>query len=467
MRIEIPHNFIPRHYQRPLFVAREKGVRRFFDVIHRRGGKDKTHLNLMIREMITRVGNYYYYFPTAKQGREALWDGKDKAGFPFLGHFPRDLIAGRRDDIMQVRLKNGSLFQVLGTNDPDTKVGPNPVGCVFSEWALQDPTIWDLIRPILVENEGWAAFNTTPRGHNHAYEMYRMAIADDRWFCQRLAACEHPVFNPGGEIPFTAVLTPEQIDAEIEQGMSESMARQEFFCDWDVSGDSILIPIQLVEAAYDRRVGGYSTLPKVMGVDVGMSLGGDPSAICGRQGPAVVELEEFRYDDTMQIAGHVRDRFRDGGYLRGYIDSIGWGAGVAHVLASWGLPFTAVNVAEAASESERFQRHRDELWWRGREFFAGKGCVVKASPLRSKLANELSGPTYSYLPNGRIKVESKDDLVKRGVKSPNLADALLLTLQDGTVTINDTLPSVRMSPTFGMLVGPDGRVADYGGPALV
>ena len=90
----------------------------------------------------------------------------------------------------------------------------------------------------------------------------------------------------------------------------------------------------------------------------------------------------------------------------------------------------SVNVAEAsASSSERFNRRRDELWWKAREFFAAKACAIDDGlPLAHKLAAELSAPRYAYLPSGRIKVEGKDELKRRGVPSPNIADAFVLTM---------------------------------------
>lgn len=66
------------------------------------------------------------------------------------------------------------------------------------------------------------------------------------------------------------------------------------------------------------------------------------------------------------------------------------------------------------------------------EFFADKTCsILESLPLKGKLAVELSTPNYETLPNGKIKVESKAALLDRGVPSPNVADAFLVTLADG------------------------------------
>jgi hypothetical protein len=76
--------------------------------------------------------------------------------------------------------------RVVGTDDVDKLVGVNPVGCVFSEYSLQDPRAWDLIRPILAENGGWALFLYTPRGRNHGHDMIEMAKRNPNWFAEVL-----------------------------------------------------------------------------------------------------------------------------------------------------------------------------------------------------------------------------------------------------------------------------------------
>ena len=194
--ITLPYKFTPRDYQLPFLQAMDSGYKRAVLVWHRRAGKDKTLVNLFAKRMHERVGNYYYYFPTYNQGRKILWEGKDKAGMPFLAHFPRALLKKRPNDSeMKLEYKNGSIFRVIGTDDHNAIVGPNPVGCGFSEYSLQDPSAWDYIRPILAENDGWAVFDFTPRGENHGYQLYKMALDDPSWFAQLLTVEDTKVIS--------------------------------------------------------------------------------------------------------------------------------------------------------------------------------------------------------------------------------------------------------------------------------
>ena len=106
------------------------------------------------------------------------------------------------------------------------------------------------------------------------------------------------------------------------------------------------------------------------------------------------------------------------------IDVIGMGAGVVDRMRELGLPARGVNVGESAASLEKCMRLRDELWWRGREWFQSRDCSI---PNDEKLIAELTGPTYDFHSNGKIVVESKKDMKERSLKSPNKADALLLT----------------------------------------
>jgi len=218
--VRVPHNYEPRNYQIPFWRAMDRGIKRALLVWHRRAGKDKTQVNFMISRMCKRQGAYYYYFPTGAQGRKILWDGADKMGIRFLDHFPPGSIISKNDTEMKIRTVWGSIFQIVGTDRLEV-VGPNPVGCVFSEFSLQSPRGWNYVRPILAENDGWAVFNGTPRGHNHHYKLYQMAENNPLWFCQMLGA------------DVTKAITAQAIQNERDAGMSEELIQQEFYCSWD------------------------------------------------------------------------------------------------------------------------------------------------------------------------------------------------------------------------------------------
>jgi hypothetical protein len=190
--INVPNNFHPRDYQLKLFQAMdgvegrpETKKRRALLRWHRRAGKDKTCFCYMAKEMVKTPGTYYYFFPTYQQGRMALWEAIDR-GFKVMDHLPPSLIKRRSNQDMVIELHNGSIFRIVGTDNIDRIVGTNPIGCVFSEYSLQDTRAWTFISPILAENKGWAIFNGTPRGRNHMYKLEKAARAWDNWYVSAL-----------------------------------------------------------------------------------------------------------------------------------------------------------------------------------------------------------------------------------------------------------------------------------------
>ena len=192
-------------------------VKRAVVVWHRRSGKDKTAINITVSKMFERVGIYYYFMPTYSQGKKIIWDGMDRSGMPFLDHFPKPLIKSKNETELKIELKNGSLFQIIGTDKIDAIVGTNPVGCVFSEYSLQNPKAWDYIRPILAENGGWALFLYTPRGMNHGWKLLQQAKDSDNWFWEILTVDD------------TKAIGKEVLEQENKE-MPSDLYQQEYYC---------------------------------------------------------------------------------------------------------------------------------------------------------------------------------------------------------------------------------------------
>lgn len=234
--------------------------RRGAAVWHRRAGKDKTALNLLVKEAFLNPGIYYYFFPSYAQGRKIIWDGMDSSGFKFLNHIPEKIIAlnddGRvaiNNTEMKVRIHTQeegktSLIQVVGCDNYDSIVGTNPRGCVFSEFAIQNPMAWRFIEPILMENMGWAVFIYTPRGRNHGYDIYSYASESQEWFCQLLTVDE--TRREDG----SPVVTPEMIEEARRSGMSEDTIRQEFYCDFNVGAHGSFYGMLMADARKEGRI---------------------------------------------------------------------------------------------------------------------------------------------------------------------------------------------------------------------
>lgn len=221
----LPFGYRPRHYQEELFEALDAGQTRAIVVWHRRAGKDLSLWNLVIKKAMERRGTYYYFFPEFAQGRRTIWRGIDGQGVRFMDYLPKILVKRVLDQEMMVELANGSIIQVIGTDNFDKIRGSNPIGVVFSEFAFQNPMAWEVVRPILAENGGWAVFNSTPNGTNHFYDLYTKAVSNKNWYSSLLTV-DDSFKDEALTIP---VVSKAVIEEERASGMSEDMVQQEYY----------------------------------------------------------------------------------------------------------------------------------------------------------------------------------------------------------------------------------------------
>jgi phage terminase large subunit len=197
--------------------------------------------------------------------------------------------------------------------------------------------------------------------------------------------------------------------------------------EFPVNADDVVIPLQWIDEAIVREVEILNYIP-VWGLDVGR-FGDDSSALAKRQANRLLEpVKEKRGRDVMQVTGWLHreyiDTHEDMRPKEILVDVIGIGAGVVDRCRELGLPARGINVGETIAVDERFMRLRDELWWAGREWFESKDCTMPNDPA---LKGELATVTYDFHSNGKIVVETKKEMKARGMKSPNCADAFLLT----------------------------------------
>ena len=217
----------------------------------------------MIDRMLQRPGSYYHLFPTARQGRKAIYEGIGKEGHAFMDHFPKQIIARKNDQEMLVEVKGEkghSIYQVVGTDKGmDYLRGTNPVGVIFSEYSRMSPAVWDTIRPILRENEGWAIFAYTPWGENHGYELYNMAKGNDEWFASFLTV-DDSTDHKGKRL-----LTDTDVQEEKDSGMSKEMVAQEFYCSFQSALPGAYFASEMESALEKGRITQVAYEPELPG----------------------------------------------------------------------------------------------------------------------------------------------------------------------------------------------------------
>jgi len=213
-------------------------------------------------------------------------------------------------------------------------------------------------------------------------------------------------------------------DMRLKYGIDSPIYQVRVLGNFATSADGI-IPLGLCTDAIDRVVTRVKA-PVVWGLDVAR-FGDDSTCLAKRSGNVQLEkTKEWFGIDTMQTSGLIMQEYERALEKPDSIcvDVIGIGAGVVDRLTELGLPVVGINVAEAASISGKYARLRDELWFECRDWLARRDCVLLED---DALIGELTTPKYSILSNGKLKAEGKDEMKKRGVGSPNRADAWNLT----------------------------------------
>lgn len=243
MDVEIPYQFDPRPYQQRYFDFYDRGGKRGMWNWHRRAGKDLTAANQECKQAHQRIGAYWHFFPTLEQGRRAIWDAYRKDGkrtletvFPgFTDPKTRgSIVASKNEQQMKIRLKVGSLWQVMGTDKLES-VGAGPVHVTFSEFSLCRPTAWDYVRPMLRENGGTASFILTPRGRNHAHKMFELAKKRAGWATDTQTVADTDLQYESEEDSEKKLDWRGMVAEEAASGMESALIKQEYFCDFSAA----------------------------------------------------------------------------------------------------------------------------------------------------------------------------------------------------------------------------------------
>lgn len=239
-------------------------------------------------------------------------------------------------------------------------------------------------------------------------------------------------------------LTPEQMAwrrQKIETDFAGDVARfnQEYpatpsLAFTAVNHDPLIKPADVL-AAVARKVEAQTT-GLVVGVDPAR-FGPNVTTIARRRGRQLLPMERLPKQDTMAVAGRIAVLIREEHPMRVFIDIGGLGAGVVDRLLElgYGDVVTAINFGETANRPDRYFNRRAEMWGDMKDWLKG-GAI----PNDSVLIGDLSGPKYGYDSDGRMKLEKKEDMVKRGIASPDSGDAAGLTFAMPVAHLSAAVP---------------------------
>ena len=319
-KIEIPYK--PRELQQEI----HDNLRRFSVLVcHRRFGKTVLCINELIKMAVQNqrrepIPRYAYVAPFRNQAKDIAWD--------YLKHYTR-VFPGMEisESDLWVKLPTGARIRLYGADNPDAMRGPYLDGAVLDEYGQIPPALWgEVIRPQLVDYEGWAIFIGTPKGKNAFYRRYRKATTNPNWFTAIYRASETGV-----------VAAAELEDARVD--MTDDEYEQEFECSWEAPLRGAYYGADMTAALKDGRI---RRVPHQRGakVETWWDLGhSDATAIWFIQRVATeihcIDYYENRLKELDHYAMILQSRAMNEGYVYG--DHIWPHDGANKTLASKGL----------------------------------------------------------------------------------------------------------------------------------
>ncbi len=393
-------------------------------VCHRRFGKTVLAVNALIDAALRfkgQDGRFGYVAPYLKQATQISWDYLKAFTAP-LGDRVRVNETGK-----YVTFASGCRIRLYGADNPDAMRGLYFDGVVVDEVADVKPAVWgEILRPALADRRGWALFIGTPKGVNLFSELYDFALRTEGWYAGLYRADETGLpWLPEEELKLAA------------EAMTDAQFRQEFLCDFSASAENVLITVDMVTAAAKRKPDERQTAghPVVVGVDVAR-FGDDRTAIFVRKGPKAFPPVILTDADNMRVGGRSASLIASERPDAVFIDA-GGGQGVIDRLNQLGYAVTEVNFGGRASRPI-YANKRSEMWDSLKNWLAEGGAI----PDLSELKTDLCGPTFFYDAMNRLALEKKEKLKERGLRSPDLADALALTFAHPAVAGAGVTPYV-------------------------
>lgn len=305
---------------------------------------------------------------------------------------------------------------------------------IFDEAPGVRHEIWISAISLLVgsNNKILAAGNpTSPSGD--FYEACKSPL----WEKVRISSFDHPNVKEGRVIIPGAVTAEWIEDRRKEWGEDSPLWQAKVVGDFPDEGEDTLIPLSWAEACVGLNLGTDGL--KCLGADIAR-YGGDNTVLAEFWGPTLQPLEAVNKKDTNWTIGRIKNKhtgmaIRDAkGDIVGYgydaigVDDTGVGGGVTDGLEAEGIDVEPFNFGASPTEPERFENLKAEIYWNFREDVRDKQVSLPNDP---ELINQLCSIKYKYTRKGKIAIESKDDMRKRGLKSPDKADAVVIARAAG------------------------------------
>ena len=367
--------------------------------------------------------------PTAQQLHRVfrsellLWQSRMKAPF---GDFYEIMT-----DNVHIKGKKGLQFCSFVTGSSDNKesfagIHADKVVLMVDEASALDSEIFDTLLGTLSKGETHFVLVSNPvRGSGAFYDLFQNK---ENW----------------ETLTFTSFGSP-NVDKEwIEEilnhyGEDSDYYRMRVLGEFPILDSAQFIPTDTVDRAMTTVLTPpeYQHFSRVLGVDVAR-FGNDASVIVDRQGPRVHDIFTFRGLDTVEFTGKVLAIYKSNSYSSVFVDGIGIGAGVVDQLKRFNVPVIDVVVSQKSTDPKSYFNLRSQIYGRMRDWLE----TASMGPDK-ELREDLLGINYSFNNKLQIILESKKDMKKRGISSPDRGDALALTFAQDIYQQGTRRPQAR------------------------
>lgn len=282
-----------------------------------------------------------------------------------------------------------------------------------------------------------------------ASEFAEVCKPGSGWNVVRVSAHDTPNFT-GEQVPDELrplLIEPGWVEDKARRWGTESpLYASKVLGEFPDVGQDVLFPPSLIRAAQERDLDPDDQRTR-LGVDVAR-FGTDRTVLTLARGPVARIVAEYGSVSTTETSGRVTAVAREHRVRRVQVDGVGVGGGVVDQLRDTGVRVHDLQSGGAARDRERFANARAEWYWGLRERF--EAGDIDLDPADDELAAQLGSIRYKYTARGQILIESKEDMKKRGLPSPDRADSLVYAYASsgGPAGVAAPVRSGRRVPTM-------------------
>jgi phage terminase large subunit len=381
--------------------------------------------------------------PTARQVEEQLWAEINRRWANAAVPLPGRCLLTHLDASMTQRAVG------LSTNEPDKFAGWHEENLlvIVDEASGVPDKLYSVIQGTLTSaNCKLLLIGNPTRADGYFANSHRQWRASQK---KHISSFDCPNLAPGADPehpPLPRLVTRSWVEARRgEWGEDSDAWRVRVLGEFPKLGDNTLVALEWIEAAESALPGSnpsaQAPAETIIGLDVAR-FGTAETVAAVRQGDTLLRVEAWHGMDTVQSAGRALGIARETGASTIVVDAVGVGGGVADQLQQairedaslWALTVVEFESSARSTEPDRFHSARDEAYWLLRERYRTQ--TITHAQDWSPLTGQLTGIRYGTDTKGRIQVESKKEMLKRGVPSPDWADAVAMAFTDAQAGYN-------------------------------